>query len=41
MLNYQPKASQAEEPLVAIAAENDLEYRKKPLSLSPKTDKKA
>ena len=41
LLNYQPKTYRIEEPTMTIAAEKDMEYRKKPLSLSPKTDKKA
>jgi DNA mismatch endonuclease (patch repair protein) len=41
LLNFQPKPYQVEEAPMTIAAENDLIYRKKALSLSPGTDKKA
>ncbi len=41
LLNYQPKPYRIEEETMTIAAENDMEYRKESLSLSPQTDKKA
>jgi DNA mismatch endonuclease (patch repair protein) len=41
LLNYQPKPYQKEDASMTIAAENNLVYRKKALSLSPGTDKKA
>jgi DNA mismatch endonuclease (patch repair protein) len=41
LLNYQPKPYQQKEAPMTVAAENDLVYRKKTLSLSPETDKKA
>ena len=41
LLNFQPNPYQVEDPPLTIAAEKGLEYRKKALSLSPETDKKA
>ena len=41
LLNYQPRPYLQKEAPMNIAAENDLVYRKKALSLSPGTDKKA
>jgi hypothetical protein len=41
LLNYQPRPYRLEEETIGIAAEKDIAYSKKSLSLSPETDKKA